>query len=537
MSKPLLQTWFVLNAAVLLLGCPSRGVQRAAAERGEKPGVTPLEHVVDLKPVAGAPARVLPVSGGLTLLRTRRSADFGHGARASRITVGAGGRSVVADGWVGPGDRAWGVAVIEPFSGKVRRYERLVALDVNHRYAVVRQAQRVWLVDLASGTAEDLSLRGADPDDDRASPGSEYESGLWNHGRQASFGPLGRTLTYIRNSPERVVLRELKSGKERVFALKPRQFVWRAEPTDRGGVRVFVVGRRRAFLKAYVPPDPKLYRHACGTLKHRRYEAMRVTAEQVELLPDGRRVSRGPAQGAVRVHRLGGGFHVLRAELFDSLLRRVQLPKAWGWHVPPAYFIGEGRVLYSGGAGAHLYTPRTGRVVRLPADDVKAGFGLVRPHYDAKGRAWAHLFRMRVDKERTTYVRQGRLSIRDGQIEWTPFHEDRFEAPVKVFQRWFARSPWQMGSNAHGVFALHVGTGELRWQRFPRFGVRRGSGQRAGARGKAQWHWVVAGERRGYYASAQKPLEQGPDGCTLESAAGRRQVDQGPWRLRCPVTP
>lgn len=99
-------------------------------------------------------------------------------------------------------------------SGMGEPIEDVLAHDASGRHLVVLQANRAVLVDAIAGTRVDLSELGADVRRLRAD---------YAEHRSLSFDVSGRYLAYLRK--QSIVVRELSSGRERVFAAGPGELL------------------------------------------------------------------------------------------------------------------------------------------------------------------------------------------------------------------------------------------------------------------------------------------------------------------------
>ncbi len=108
-------------------------------------------------------------------------------------------------------------------TGARTMYDELIEMDPRWRFVVVRHEADLFFVD-AEGAKK---LEGADPRAD-ANPCMPA--------RQASIDASGRWLTYLKTEPDRVVVRDLRTGTEREIV--PEGKLWRAEPTSLGWVMI-----------------------------------------------------------------------------------------------------------------------------------------------------------------------------------------------------------------------------------------------------------------------------------------------------------
>lgn len=528
-----MRSWFWLWASVVLGLLGSVGPSACAKPEASGPATTPVSPGGELLPddppqgsgpAAAAPAaplddaptlHALPEPAATTMATLRDEATFGSDDPGFVRWVSDNARLVAVHRFLS-GPPSFGhhgealahlgdpptLTLYDTAAGSGDDWDELVAADPAGRFVVLRRAGLLMLVDSLDGSRTDLSAAGADASSD---------ANACLPPRQAAFDSLGRTLTWTRTEPSRVVLRYLASGFQTTAATGD-SLLWRAAPSAMPG---WVVVREVASdsdgdgSRSFPRQRTSCACRRCGSfaMSHGFHGWGGDAFTSALLGPDEQRIA---FEAPVAV--VGDAF----VELEGGALRRLDgapmaLPE--GCDARPVVDGATAIVLDCGGESRLLW-PSEERAVALAAN-IELGRS-TRAVVGADGYVWAPV---RVRRDGALHV--GRLRFADGRLE-----VGAVAGPLGAGQA----SGWLLADDERGgTLAFDAVHG-----RSLRFDV---SGERRGlsiVRGDSDI--VVLAPNLGAYGVVdERPVHTTPAGCAvLPSGTSERGLEQGPWRLRCP---
>ena len=496
------------------------------------PGLTTLTAPAD---------RWLTVRGPLRELSTTTSKAFGQGMRVVTSSLSGNGMYVFLWDWSAKKDsqgHSGNIAVVRPFQGDEERFEGLVARDRLARHHALIQDGKLWLLD--TETDQRQRLGGADIDlenDTYSRSQDESQFGLSTYNRQVAFSADGTALTYHRNRPERVVLRDLASKAEAIFDVPAGWFVWRAEPGDSpGSVRAFLVRSpqtyRRGAPSREVPPD--MAQELCGTAVAEMLEYPGLDNVEYHSDAAGRLRARGSvASGAERSYAFGVDFWFVKGGLRKGA---APVPSA----IPCidqyySVFLNAHVIAHSCDDMLWVQQPARGQLLVNPREDLHfERSGASYAHHDSAGVPWAmvrheHRGPDRPYAEKVEHV--GRMRLDTAAIEYASVPHIKHEARCRLYaDPQFEWTPWRAGINRDTFFLMSLADGTLYETPVPaRY---RGIDEDLA---RAQPGIVVAPRYLGFYGLDDFPGWVASSGCVFQTSAPKRKLTEGPWRVTCPT--
>jgi hypothetical protein len=364
----------------------------------------------------------------------------------------------------------------------------------------------LWLFDGVDGSRIDLTASGADPNGD---PNPCLPP------RQATFDPLGRTLTWLQSSPAGYTSRRLSDGHE-VTVDHPRShgLLWRAEPqaladwvvaytvpTDTDGDGQLSFPRQQtscacrwcnrfAMSMSFFGWDGDDFQFVLTNSSGTRFQ---VEAPAVALDDEVYALRQG--QGEVSLRRRGG--------------REIETPE--GCRV--VVVSGSESVLLLCPNESQLFWPADDRRVAL-ADIIETGPDLAAS-VDNDGHIWIPVASRHGDRQRL-----GRLRMSDGRLERGP---EITSLPGSI----------ELGiataRTASGVVAIDVTQGVLYTATLSgEVEIRASMVMLSGPR-----YVVLAPSEGRWFEISFLPFLRTTTGCTLVPTTEQAGLEQGPWHTRC----
>lgn len=498
--------------------------------------VTVAACSTDVKPVE-APARAQDVAAAraptFEVPKTRlkrvtlkpNAAAFGQGMRAGELRLMSGGRWVVVKSWAKAQEDVWSAALVDAKTGEVEAVEQWVALAPDLSSGVFRAQGKLWLLDAQTGErrALDASLR----QDKR----SELHEGLsaFNYGRAVSYSRAGDVMSVILPGDKSAQL--LRLGQETGAALDAPdgELIWRAEPSEDGGLRIWTVKQPSDFEQSAGPRRGA--EGLCGTAIHHMTQDRRVQAKAWRWSQSGWSVVDDKSVGTSR------------AKLFaDKWL--------WRYDEGPTFYQdasgAHGHVIEGCGSSAHalpatqgrfaffecegqrkyLYDFEQGRRHELPPSMIPLDHFNPRYGFDHSGAQWAAIGQLS-NAQPTTMSAIGRLRLSDAKVEWlvqdalSRFGEDG----QRVYDYWPDAPNQSAALTSQGFALMNLASGQVLTAPLQELGDAK---------------HVIAIPTLGAYAVSEKPvLSQVANGCVLvhddaSPPAEDAGFGRGPWQVRCP---
>lgn len=516
-----------LLTIISLSGC-SGSHSSSSTSLIERSGATPIEPTEPLtsqasRTTSGPAAVELPSPQKLSRVGGFDRPAFGGAHPGFAQWISANGRLVLlrrflhdhdGDGQVSPtfghhgepiGDRPT-LALFDLTSGTDEVFDEIIATDPNGRFSVLRKEDHLWLLDAEDGSRLDLTASGADPngDDNACLPP-----------RQATFDPLGHTLTWLRENPPGFVSRRLSDGHEVTGDHRQSNgLLWRAEPQAvPGWVLLYVV-------EADTDGDGQLSFPRQGTSCACRWcnrFAMSMSFfgwdgdefGYVLVDPNGARIQvESPvvalADSAYALH-LGRGAVALRHR--DA--REIAVPEG----CQPTVVPGADNVLLSCTDDSRLFWPGEGRSLGL-ATTVETSPS-VGAFVDTDGNLWIPVVAQHGEQRRL-----GRLRMNDGHLEIGP---DVTSLPNA------SSLGVAVARTAAGVVAIDVASGDLYATTLS--GEVELQGSTIALPGPR--YIVLAPTQGRWFETSFRPYVSTRGGCTLVPTTESAGLENGPWHLRC----
>lgn len=384
------------------------------------------------------------------------------------------------------------VTTVDLRSGDATDWDELLATDPQGLWAVLRRGDEI----VALSAARSLTLEGADvtPDPSPCMPA-----------RQASIEPSGTWVSFIRNDPERVVVRNLRSDEEREFEAK--HTLWRGDPTPLGWAMLREVQEDTDGDGELKIP---VRRGSCACRWCSRFSTSVGAAgfagddfESVLVTPDG---ERHDELGQPLPVAPGFVWSLADNELKTLDGKPVQVGPEAGCRLL-ALPIGSGTLVLRCGTDTRIWDPVTGKSTPVEAR-IDALELFVPPR-----SGW---IAVRVHEGDQTYV--GRLSVDSGVVERGP--------PARRFGPTHP-SGWLLAAGEDAMWAYDVHTGKK-----SRVGDAEGSFHALII--KRQDGWVVPEPSTGKTTNLEEqPAFVASNGCFVEPHEMARPV-KGPFRYVCP---
>lgn len=452
---------------------------------------------------------------------------FGQGMRAGELRLMSGGRWVVVKNWAKAQEGRGSAALVDAKTGAVEAVEQWIALAPDLSSGVFQAQGKLWLLDAQTGErrALDASLR-----KDNRSELHEGHSGDFNYGRAVSYSRAGDVMSVILPGDKAVKLLRLGQETGAALAAPDGELIWRAEPSEDGGLRIWTVKQPSDFEQSAGPRRGA--EGLCGTAIRHMMQERRVQAK------------------AWRWGR--SGWSLVDEKSVGTSSRAKVFAGKWRWRYDdgPTFYQdisgGHGHVIEGCGSSAqalpatqgrfalfecegerkYLYDFEQGRRHELPTALISLDHFNARYGFDHGGEQWAAIGQMSKTQPLTMST-IGRLRLSDAKIEWlvqdvlSRFGEDG----RRVYDYWSDASNQSAALTSQGFALMNLASGQVLTAPLQELGDAK---------------HIIAIPTLGAYAVSEKPvLSQVANGCVLVHDDASPPAEDsgfglGPWQVRCP---